>query len=141
MSIMNHLRLLLIVFAAVLTSCKKDCTFYEPDNEELERVAKLAKFNYDDGLPMPSFYETPTSFCLVSFSNVASCQKDTLQKKLSEERANVAAIMKLTTLSSCNILSIYDATYDFSPAKFLALRDSCSQYPDEPGWVEIPEPT
>ncbi len=127
--------------AFFLASCKEGTYFYESQNTKLQRVAKIAKFNYEeDHLEVPSYYETPDGVVLVSFAYVASSQKDSLQKKLSKNRAETAAMSDVISWRRDQFLQIYKADYDFSPNKIFELRDSCERYPSDEGLIEIPDP-
>jgi len=106
---------LFVFIGGLLLSCRRGSDVYEVFDNELTTLAERAKWNYYHESTDPLFYEKKGDFYLVSFSIVASCQKDSLQNRLSKERAVNRAVDYLCNLVwSDQWIEAFDIYKEFS---------------------------
>ena len=112
-SVRALLLLSIILLPSLLISCKngmKNKVQYEVFDKNMQTFAEDVKRNYEEhGLRQAVFYNANDSIFLVAFGYVASCQKDTLQQRLSKERASSNAMDHIFT----PLFEVYDSSAPF----------------------------
>lgn len=118
-SVRALLLLSIILLPSLLISCKngmKNKVQYEVFDKNMQTFAEDVKRNYEEhGLRQAVFYNANDSIFLVAFGYVASCQKDTLQQRLSKERASSNAMDHIFTplFYTNNEFEVYDSSAPF----------------------------